>query len=387
MIGVSAGDVHQQRLHLRRHVGQRRAARDDIAPRGLVDLPAGRPGRARVVGVDGAVGAGDEEGQADRHAQTRGGHLRQAEASAGYEPVVPVAGGLPVEQQRARLADAADLVAVGVEQVPMLVGQLHRAQVAALAHRSRTAAGPADDAAQRIGHRRRSSPMGDGAGRISASSGTKVARARAARRARSVTLDSSGTAVSTASRTVCSMSADRARTASLQRQPHDRHRLVAAGQLDLPPWAVTAARSPSITRASRVSTDSGWMPCSASRCRSARRRASVRRAAGIGELQRAERGPGRRSPPRRPPGARPSSLIGPGMASSWSSCSLSAREQRAYRAVVEPGGRLDARLVGGGVSHRWPRASASAASPGSCRCRGTCGRRRAGTDRSCAPFA
>ena len=136
VLASSAGRVHQQRFHLGRHVGQRRAA----TPRRRATRP-GRPpsGSARPgsgSGRHGAAGAGDEEGQADRHAQTLGGHLRQAEASTGYEPVVPVAGGLPVEQQRARLADAADLAAVGVEEVPVLVGQLHRAQVAALAHRS-----------------------------------------------------------------------------------------------------------------------------------------------------------------------------------------------------------------------------------------------------------
>ena len=179
MFGGPASDVHQQRFHLRRHVRQRRAARDDLAPHGLVDLPAGCPGGAGVMGVDGAAGLADEEGQADRHAQTLGGHLRQAEAPTGHESVVPVAGGLPVEQQRARLADAADLVTVGVEQVPVPVGQLHGAQVAALARRLRTGAGPADDAAQRMssvgpGHRH-----GGGAGRISESSGTNVAwRAR-----------------------------------------------------------------------------------------------------------------------------------------------------------------------------------------------------------------
>ena len=121
VLASSAGRVHQQRFHLGRHVGQLRAARHDVAPRRRVDLPPGRAGRARVVRVHGAPGAGNEEGQTDRHAQSLRGYLRQADAATGYEPVVPVAGGVAVEEQRARLADAADLAAVGVEEVPMLL--------------------------------------------------------------------------------------------------------------------------------------------------------------------------------------------------------------------------------------------------------------------------
>ena len=99
----------------------------------------------------------------------------------------------------------------------MLLGELHRAQVAALARRSASAR-PADDAGQRVGHGRRA----EVGLRISASSGTKTV-APDPPTGTIVTPANSGTTVSTARRTVCSMSAELDLVPSIL---HDRHVVV-----------------------------------------------------------------------------------------------------------------------------------------------------------------
>src|SRR4051794_40442370 len=280
----AARAIDQQRLDVRHERVQHGVARLELLPRLEGQQRLRRAHRTRVEGAD-AVRRGvvEEERHVDGQPQLLPQQVVEREAvepqpALRHQPVVPGAGRLAVEQQRARPAGAAQLAVAQVEQVPVLGRDRRTAEVAVLelgvgrrGGRSRLGGQPLEP---RSGERSRHQTAGQGPGatRISICSSPDGAGASS-----SSMRSTSGAALSTAaSMADFSVSAEDGQPLQL---PCSRTRATPSStpsSSTSPPWDSRYGRTSSSAPRTRSRTGTGCSPCRSSRCETSSSPATAR---------------------------------------------------------------------------------------------------------------